>query len=114
MAGILGAVGRDVQGCPHGERARCTRPCRTRRTPPLLMVRQLHLSVMTTDATGDTTADTTTGSPDAPAAVGPRAAVDTGAAAYAELAAVGPYGVRPGHALITMVEPHPGHEYAYN
>ncbi|MER0480567.1 hypothetical protein ABR737_19870 [Streptomyces sp. Edi2] len=38
----------------------------------------------------------------------------TGPAAYAELAAVGPYGVRPGHALITMVEPHPGHEYAYN
>ena len=36
------------------------------------------------------------------------------AAAYAELAAVGPYGVRPGHALITMVEPHPGHERAYN
>ncbi|MFE2025193.1 hypothetical protein ACFW9V_08575 [Streptomyces hygroscopicus] len=34
--------------------------------------------------------------------------------AYAELASVGPYGVRPGHALITMVEPHPGHEYAYN
>ncbi|GKQ36695.1 hypothetical protein [Streptomyces sp. A012304] len=33
---------------------------------------------------------------------------------YAELAAVGPYGVRPGHALITLVEPHPGHEYAYN
>ncbi|MFH8289151.1 hypothetical protein [Streptomyces sp. NPDC018059] len=33
---------------------------------------------------------------------------------YAELAAVGPYGVRPGHALITMVEPHPGHEFAYN
>ncbi|MFJ8825580.1 hypothetical protein ACIREE_27915 [Streptomyces sp. NPDC102467] len=33
---------------------------------------------------------------------------------YAELAALGPYGVRPGHALITMVEPHPGHEYAYN
>ncbi|WP_128802205.1 MULTISPECIES: hypothetical protein [unclassified Streptomyces] len=33
---------------------------------------------------------------------------------YAELAAVGPYEVRPGHALITMVEPHPGHEYAYN
>lgn len=23
-------------------------------------------------------------------------------------------GVRPGHALITMVEPHPGHEHAYN
>ncbi|GAB7032903.1 hypothetical protein AB0G35_06475 [Streptomyces sp. NPDC021749] len=38
----------------------------------------------------------------------------THVAAYAELAAVGPYGVRPGHALITMVEPHPGHEYAYN
>ncbi|GGY69551.1 hypothetical protein [Streptomyces omiyaensis] len=34
--------------------------------------------------------------------------------AYGELAATGPYGVRPGHALITMVEPHPGHEYAYN
>ncbi len=33
---------------------------------------------------------------------------------YAELAAVGPYGVHPGHALITMVEPHPGHERAYN
>ncbi|WP_431774818.1 hypothetical protein [Streptomyces cucumeris] len=33
---------------------------------------------------------------------------------YAELAATGPYGTRPGHALITMVEPHPGHEYAYN
>lgn len=39
---------------------------------------------------------------------------DTRAEAYAELASVGPYGVRPGHALITMVEPHPGHEYAYN
>ncbi|MER0446361.1 hypothetical protein ABR738_17635 [Streptomyces sp. Edi4] len=34
--------------------------------------------------------------------------------AYEELASAGPYGVRPGHALITMVEPHPGHEYAYN
>ncbi|MDJ0460681.1 hypothetical protein [Streptomyces sp. H27-C3] len=33
---------------------------------------------------------------------------------YAELASVGPYGVRPGHALITMVEPHPGREHAYN
>ncbi|MBL1099442.1 hypothetical protein JK363_22785 [Streptomyces sp. 205] len=30
------------------------------------------------------------------------------------MAATGPYGIRPGHALITMVEPHPGHEYAYN
>ncbi|MFG2224103.1 hypothetical protein [Streptomyces sp. NPDC048644] len=33
---------------------------------------------------------------------------------YGELAAVGPYGVHPGHALITMVEPHPGQERAYN
>ena len=41
-------------------------------------------------------------------------AEDTRPEAYAELASVGPYGVRPGHALITMVEPHPGHEYAYN
>ncbi|MDH2389027.1 hypothetical protein QCN29_09530 [Streptomyces sp. HNM0663] len=39
---------------------------------------------------------------------------DTRSEVYTELAAVGPYGVRPGHALITMVEPHPGHEYAYN
>jgi hypothetical protein len=39
---------------------------------------------------------------------------DTRSETYAELAAAGPYGVRPGHALITMVEPHPGHEYAYN
>ncbi len=39
---------------------------------------------------------------------------DTRSGTYAELASVGPYGVRPGHALITMVEPHPGHEYAYN
>ncbi|MFF8861463.1 hypothetical protein ACF08B_05360 [Streptomyces sp. NPDC015139] len=39
---------------------------------------------------------------------------DTRSELYGELAAVGPYGVRPGHALITMVEPHPGHEYAYN
>ncbi|MPY61094.1 hypothetical protein [Streptomyces spongiae] len=39
---------------------------------------------------------------------------ETRSEAYAELAAVGPYGVHPGHALITMVEPHPGHEYAYN
>ncbi|MZD05296.1 hypothetical protein GTW43_09405 [Streptomyces sp. SID5785] len=39
---------------------------------------------------------------------------DTRSDTYAELASVGPYGVRPGHALITMVEPHPGHEYAYN
>ncbi|GHD91637.1 hypothetical protein [Streptomyces naganishii] len=39
---------------------------------------------------------------------------DTRSEVYAELAAVGPYGVHPGHALITMVEPHPGHEYAYN
>ncbi|GAB2882193.1 hypothetical protein GCM10027074_58190 [Streptomyces deserti] len=33
---------------------------------------------------------------------------------YAELAAVGPYGADLGHALITMVEPHPGHEREYN
>lgn len=39
---------------------------------------------------------------------------ETRSETYAELASVGPYGVRPGHALITMVEPHPGHEYAYN
>ncbi|GGY22178.1 hypothetical protein [Streptomyces djakartensis] len=39
---------------------------------------------------------------------------DTRSDLYAELASVGPYGTRPGHALITMVEPHPGHEYAYN
>ncbi|MGP3922523.1 hypothetical protein [Streptomyces sp. 8N616] len=39
---------------------------------------------------------------------------DTRSGVYAELAAVGPYGVHPGHALITMVEPHPGYEYAYN
>ncbi|MGN5379105.1 hypothetical protein ACQ4WX_22340 [Streptomyces lasalocidi] len=39
---------------------------------------------------------------------------DTRSEVYGELAALGPYGVHPGHALITMVEPHPGHEYAYN
>lgn len=39
---------------------------------------------------------------------------ETRSEVYAELAATGPYGVHPGHALITMVEPHPGHEYAYN
>ncbi|MFH9422971.1 hypothetical protein [Streptomyces sp. NPDC017529] len=39
---------------------------------------------------------------------------DTRSETHAELAAVGPYGVHPGHALITMVEPHPGHERAYN
>lgn len=43
-----------------------------------------------------------------------RSSNDTRSETYAELAAVGPYGVHPGHALITMVEPHPGHEYAYN
>lgn len=41
-------------------------------------------------------------------------APDTRSDVYAELASVGPYGVNVGHALITMVEPHPGHEYAYN
>ncbi|ANP55654.1 hypothetical protein J2Z21_005708 [Streptomyces griseochromogenes] len=39
---------------------------------------------------------------------------DTRSELYAELAAVGPYTVPFGHALITMVEPRPGHEYAYN
>ncbi|MFC5027904.1 hypothetical protein ACQFX6_17570 [Streptomyces sp. DSM 41987] len=39
---------------------------------------------------------------------------ETRSEVYAELASVGPYGVRVGHALITMVEPLPGHEYAYN
>ena len=33
---------------------------------------------------------------------------------YADLASRGPYGVSIGSALITMVEPHPGHEYGYN
>ncbi|MEU9186541.1 hypothetical protein AB0D14_18730 [Streptomyces sp. NPDC048484] len=33
---------------------------------------------------------------------------------YSKLASVGPYGVAVGHALITMVEPHPGHERAYH
>lgn len=45
---------------------------------------------------------------------GTRVSEETRSETYAELAAVGPYGVRPGHALITMVEPHPGQEYAYN
>ncbi|MGW3242143.1 hypothetical protein [Streptomyces sp. NPDC001070] len=39
---------------------------------------------------------------------------DTRSELYGELASVGPYGAGLGHALITMVEPHPGHEYAYN
>ncbi|MFD8072541.1 hypothetical protein ACFV3E_07785 [Streptomyces sp. NPDC059718] len=39
---------------------------------------------------------------------------DTRSEVYGELASVGPYGPGLGHALITMVEPHPGHEYAYN
>ncbi|MEV4873226.1 hypothetical protein [Streptomyces syringium] len=39
---------------------------------------------------------------------------DTRARVYGELASVGPYGVRPGHALITLVEPDPGQERAYN
>lgn len=34
--------------------------------------------------------------------------------AYSELPATGPYEVRIGSALITMVEPHPGHDRAYN
>ncbi|MEU2514841.1 hypothetical protein [Streptomyces syringium] len=39
---------------------------------------------------------------------------DTHGRVYGELASVGPYGVRPGHALITLVEPDPGQERAYN
>ncbi|MEV0638681.1 hypothetical protein AB0I77_27835 [Streptomyces sp. NPDC050619] len=39
---------------------------------------------------------------------------ETHSRTYAELAAVGPYGADLGHALITMVEPHPGHERQYN
>jgi hypothetical protein len=34
--------------------------------------------------------------------------------AYSELPAVGPYDPKIGSALITMVEPHPGHDRAYN
>ncbi len=82
-----------MQGCPHGEQ--------DGRTPPLLTLRQLHLFLMTADP--ESTNRTT-----------PEDATATHVATYGELAAVGPYGVRPGHALITMVEPHPGHEYAYN
>lgn len=33
---------------------------------------------------------------------------------YTQMAAVGPYGADLGHALITMVEPHTGHERQYN
>jgi hypothetical protein len=40
--------------------------------------------------------------------------VDTRSPLYAELAGVGPYGADLGHALITMVEPHQGHEREYN
>jgi hypothetical protein len=39
---------------------------------------------------------------------------ETYAGLYAKLAAAGPYGPGVGHALITMVEPHPGHEHGYN
>ncbi|WP_235215489.1 hypothetical protein [Phaeacidiphilus oryzae] len=45
------------------------------------------------------------------------AATDAGAedaGLHAALAARGPYGTTVGSALITMVEPHPGHEHAYN
>ncbi|MFH8567165.1 hypothetical protein [Streptomyces sp. NPDC017993] len=52
--------------------------------------------------------------PEAAGATDAADGAETHSAAYAALAAVGPYGVHPGHALITMVEPHPGHEYAYN
>ncbi|GAB2576754.1 hypothetical protein GCM10027168_07090 [Streptomyces capparidis] len=43
-----------------------------------------------------------------------RTEASPGAERYAELASTGPYGPGMGHALITMVEPHPGHEYSYN
>jgi hypothetical protein len=33
---------------------------------------------------------------------------------YTELASTGPYGPGIDSALITMVEPHPGQEHAYN
>lgn len=74
-----------------------------------------------TDEHATTDLDTETGAAtdaetDAGAATGAdaEADADTRSGTYAELAAVGPYGVRPGHALITMVEPHPGHESTYN
>jgi hypothetical protein len=38
----------------------------------------------------------------------------TGGSPYSQLPAVGPYEVKIGSALITMVEPHVGHEVAYN
>jgi hypothetical protein len=38
----------------------------------------------------------------------------TATSPYSELPASGPYDVRIGTALITMVEPHPGHDRAYN
>lgn len=57
-----------------------------------------------------------TGSGKADGGAAGRGSADGGTRAelYGELASAGPYGVRPGHALITMVEPHPGHEFAYN
>ncbi|MEU4202433.1 hypothetical protein AB0F64_21120 [Streptomyces sp. NPDC026294] len=74
-----------------------------------------------TDEHATTDLDTETGAAtdaetDAGAATGAdaEADADTRSGTYAELAAVGPYGVCPGHALITMVEPHPGHESTYN
>ena len=60
---------------------------------------------MTDDTTDDTADDT---------ADDPTHADETRSELYAELAAVGPYGAGLGHALITMVEPHPGRERDYN
>jgi hypothetical protein len=44
----------------------------------------------------------------------PEATPDTGPDPYSALPAVGPYETRIGSALITLVEPHEGHEHAYN
>jgi len=43
-----------------------------------------------------------------------RSMTTTPANPYSELPAAGPYEPRIGSALITLVEPHPGHELAYN
>ncbi|MFH8594516.1 hypothetical protein [Streptomyces rimosus] len=67
---------------------------------------------MTRDPRTDEQAQAAPGGPRNPPATDEHTTPNSGT--YADLAAVGPYGVRPGHALITMVEPHPGQERAYN
>ncbi len=69
-----------------------------------------------TDKTSDETrsADETRSMEETASADRARGTNETRSTDYGELASVGPYGVHPGHALITMVEPHPGREYAYN